>query len=75
MNPLKPEKGEQYIGPETGTIYEWMGRNGLIPATKLVCWRNLGGMLSKINLLIIDIIFVTVSIMLQRSISLISIAR
>ena len=24
-NPLKPEKGEQYIGAETGKIYEWDG--------------------------------------------------
>jgi hypothetical protein len=25
MNPLKPEKGEKYVGPETGTLYEWDG--------------------------------------------------
>ena len=25
MNPLKPEKGERYIGSETGTVYEWDG--------------------------------------------------
>jgi hypothetical protein len=24
-NPLKPQRGEKYIGPETGTIYEWDG--------------------------------------------------
>jgi hypothetical protein len=23
MDPLKPEKDEKYIGPESGTIYEW----------------------------------------------------
>lgn len=25
MNPLKPEKGERYVGSETKTIYEWDG--------------------------------------------------
>jgi hypothetical protein len=25
VNPLKPGKGEQYIGTETGKVYEWDG--------------------------------------------------
>jgi hypothetical protein len=29
MNPLKPEKGEKYIGPESGTTYEWDGEKWL----------------------------------------------
>jgi hypothetical protein len=29
MNPLNPEKGEKYIGPESGTTYEWDGEKGL----------------------------------------------
>ena len=30
MDPLKPEKGEKYIGPESGTVYEWDGDKWVI---------------------------------------------
>jgi hypothetical protein len=26
LNPLKPEKGEKYVGVDTGIIYEWDGQ-------------------------------------------------
>ena len=35
MNPLKPEKGEQYIGPDTGTIYEWDGEKWIDTGNKV----------------------------------------
>jgi hypothetical protein len=34
MNPLKPEKGEKYIGPESGTIYEWDREKWVVIAVK-----------------------------------------
>jgi hypothetical protein len=34
MNPLKPEKGERYIGSESGTIYEWDGEKWVIISVK-----------------------------------------
>ena len=34
MNPLKPEKGEKYIGPESGTVYEWDGQKWVIISIK-----------------------------------------
>jgi hypothetical protein len=34
MNPLKPEKGEKYIGPDSGTIYEWDGEKWVVIAVK-----------------------------------------
>jgi hypothetical protein len=40
MNSLKPAKGERYIGPETGIIYEWDGE-------KWVDTHNKVGMLEK----------------------------
>jgi hypothetical protein len=29
-NPLKPQRGEKYIGSETGTIYEWDGEKWVV---------------------------------------------
>ena len=34
MNHLKPEKGEKYIGPESGTTYEWDGEKWVVIAVK-----------------------------------------
>jgi hypothetical protein len=34
MNPLKPEKGERYIGSVSGTIYEWDGEKWVIISVK-----------------------------------------
>lgn len=34
MNPLKPEKGEKYIGSESGTVYEWDGEKWVIISIK-----------------------------------------
>ena len=34
MNPLKPEKGEKYIGPESGTTYEWDGEKWVVISAK-----------------------------------------
>jgi hypothetical protein len=34
MNPLKPEKGEKYIGPESGTTYKWDGEKWVVIAVK-----------------------------------------
>ena len=34
MNTLKPEKGEKYIGPETGTTYEWDGERWVVIGVK-----------------------------------------
>jgi hypothetical protein len=34
MNPLNPEKGEKYIGPESGTTYEWDGEKWVVIAVK-----------------------------------------
>jgi hypothetical protein len=34
MNPLKPEKGENYIGSESGTVYEWDGEKWVIITIK-----------------------------------------
>ena len=34
MNLLKPEKGEKYIGPDSGTIYEWDGERWVVVAVK-----------------------------------------
>ena len=34
MNPLKPEKGEKYIGSESGAIYEWDGEKWVIISIK-----------------------------------------
>lgn len=36
MNPLKPEKGEKYIGRETGTIYEWDGEKWVVIGVKAI---------------------------------------
>ena len=35
MDPLKPEKGEKYIGPESGTGYKWDGQKWVIISIKL----------------------------------------
>jgi hypothetical protein len=34
MNALKPEKGEKYIGSESGTVYEWDGEKWVIISVK-----------------------------------------
>ena len=33
-DPLKPQRGEKYIGPETGTIYEWDGEKWFVKGIK-----------------------------------------